>query len=76
MERQMEENVRTWVWFFSVITAMTVGPILLGTLVIFGMMQAYRRYGVLMGEKLKRLRKAALSGLHMPVIKPRYSRPS
>jgi hypothetical protein len=49
----LDENLRTWVWFFSVVMAMTIGPALLGTLLIAGLMQSYRHYRDLAQEKLR-----------------------
>ena len=57
----MDENLRTWVWFFSVVTAMTIGPALLGTLLICGFMQGYRHYRELAQEKLRAVHVPAYS---------------
>jgi hypothetical protein len=52
----MDENLRTWVWFFSVVMAMTVGPALLGTLFVAGVISTYRRYHGAVSEKVRALR--------------------
>ncbi len=57
----MDENLRTWVWFFSVVTAMTIGPALLGTLLIAGFVQSYRHYRTYAQEKLRAVRIPAYS---------------
>lgn len=57
----MDENLRTWVWFFSVVMAMTIGPALLGTLLIAGFLQSYRHYRGMAQEKLQAVRIPAYS---------------
>lgn len=57
----MDENLRTWVWFFSVVMAMTIGPALLGTLLIACFMQSYRHYRGYAEEKLPAARIPAYS---------------
>jgi hypothetical protein len=54
--RAMEENLRTWLWFFSVVTVMTLGPIVVGSFVIYMIVAGYRRYSGLIGEKLRTAR--------------------
>jgi hypothetical protein len=70
----MEENVRTWVWFFSVMLAMTLGPALLGTLFICGAVQLYRHYRGFIAEKLSHLHMPQMAVARIPV-KSRYSQP-
>ena len=52
----MDENLRTWLWFISVVTAMTVGPILVGTLAIYFAVTTFRRYRDVIGEKIRAAR--------------------
>ena len=52
----MSENLRNWMWFLSVVTAMTVGPILIGSLAVYGLVTTYRRYRGIVGEKLRSCR--------------------
>ncbi len=52
----MEENLRTWLWFISVVTVMTLGPIIVGGFALFVIVTTYRRYRGLIGEKLRTAR--------------------
>jgi hypothetical protein len=54
----MDENLRTWVWFVSVVMAMTIGPALLISLFICGMAGSYRRYRNIVTEKVHAARGA------------------
>jgi hypothetical protein len=58
----MEENMRTWVWFFSVMLAMTIGPALLGTLFICGVVQLYGRFSGVAARKLGNMRMPRVGG--------------
>ena len=49
----MSENLKTWVWFLSVMLGMTLGPVLLASLIVCGVVMAYRRYRGAIGEKLR-----------------------
>ncbi len=52
----MDENLRTWVWFISVIMGMTLGPILIGSVVIYGIVNFCRHRRGVIGEKLRAAR--------------------
>lgn len=52
----MDENLRTWVWFISVIMGMTLAPILIGSVVIYGIVSFYRHHRGVIGEKLRAAR--------------------
>ncbi|MBY0509767.1 MAG: hypothetical protein K2P94_06405 [Rhodospirillaceae bacterium] len=52
----MDENLRTWLWFISVVTAMTLGPIVVGSFAVYMIVLAYRRYRGLICEKLRTAR--------------------
>ena len=49
----MDANLRAWLWFISVVTAMTVGPILTGSFAIYVAVTMYRRYRGILGQKLR-----------------------
>ena len=52
----MDENLKTWVWFISVMMGMTLGPLLIGSLAIYGIVSFYRHYRGMAGEKLRAAR--------------------
>jgi hypothetical protein len=52
----MDENLRTWLWFASVVIVMTLGPIVVGSLTVYMIVTAYRRYRGVIGEKLRTVR--------------------
>jgi hypothetical protein len=52
----MDENLRTWIWFFSVMMAMTLGPLVVGSLVIYWAVHAYRTYRSVVADKLRGVR--------------------
>ncbi len=60
----MSENLRTWVWFVSVVLAMTIGPALLITLFICGVTATYRRYHDVISEKMKSFRVRSMRLAH------------
>ena len=49
----MDENMRTYIWFLSVVLAMTIGPALLLTLFICGVATTWNRYRDAIVEHLK-----------------------
>jgi len=64
----MDENLRTWLWFTSVVTAMTLGPILAGSFAIYMIVTAYRRYRGVIGAKWRHARFFSLRPLMVRVI--------
>jgi len=52
----MDENLRTWVWFISVIMGMTLGPILICSVVIYGIVNFCRHHRGVIGKKLRAAR--------------------
>lgn len=52
----MDENLRTWLWALSVITAMILGPIVVGGFGIYAVATLYRRYRDVVGGKIRAAR--------------------
>jgi len=52
----MDENLRTWLWFVSVVTVMVLAPVVAAAAFLCGGLAVYRRYRGFLGEKWRAVR--------------------